>query len=331
MKLFESLNENATAIALSSDEKLYAFVNKDKIMKVHSVEDGKIVASFKIPKRPSKIAFSASCKEIIVGDRFGDMNEYSIEDGKALVDKIMPESEESDKKLLLGHVSLLTDFCVSPDGKTIASADRDEKVRLTQFPKTYVIKGFCLGHKSFVSAICFPPTDSTRLISGGKDEFIYLWNLQNGYEIVSELNIKNYIDQNEFSFVSRIVPLHDDCFIATFHNLDKVLFLNLRDDRLQIIKETELPGAVLGVSVLQSGTIIIHLLNQENHQTLHKLRYNQDGNIESQVMSDISLEDYSSDLRTTYQNIERELKKPESFEAEDGDRVENRKKTKLNK
>uniref|UniRef100_A0A915LRG8 Uncharacterized protein n=1 Tax=Meloidogyne javanica TaxID=6303 RepID=A0A915LRG8_MELJA len=37
----------------------------------------------------------------------------------------------------------LLDFCISPNGKFVLTADRDEKIRISRFPQTYVIEGFC--------------------------------------------------------------------------------------------------------------------------------------------------------------------------------------------
>jgi len=48
---------------------------------------------------------------------------------------------------MLGHVSMLTDILLSKDEKYVITSDRDEKIRVTKYPKTYIIKNFCLGHK----------------------------------------------------------------------------------------------------------------------------------------------------------------------------------------
>ncbi|KAI7634531.1 hypothetical protein KC343_g2343 [Hortaea werneckii] len=86
-----------------------------------------------------------------------------------------------EHKLLLGHVSMLTDVVFAThkvEGKErgfILTADRDEHVRISRGPpQSHVIEGFCLGHKDYVSKLCIiPGTD--MLVSGGGDEELFIW------------------------------------------------------------------------------------------------------------------------------------------------------------
>ncbi|KAL9628604.1 MAG: hypothetical protein Q9164_007207 [Protoblastenia rupestris] len=92
-----------------------------------------------------------------------------------------------DHRLLLGHVSLLTDVIstslsasVSPSGRSrsyILTADRDEHIRISRgMPQAHIIEGYCLGHKNFISRLCIPEGHERLLVSGGGDDHIYLWN-----------------------------------------------------------------------------------------------------------------------------------------------------------
>lgn len=98
---------------------------------------------------------------------------------------LTPKTKEPLKfehKLLLGHVSMLTDLTHATrevDGKPrgyIITADRDEHIRVSRAPpQSHVIEGYCLGHKEFVSKVCLiPGTD--LLVSGGGDGWIGVWD-----------------------------------------------------------------------------------------------------------------------------------------------------------
>ena len=104
------------------------------------------------------------------------------------------EPPQFEHELLLGHVSMLTDLAfVSIDddqgrGNTsdkamrrsyIITADRDEHIRISRGPpQSYVIEGFCLGHKEFVSKLCVLGVEV--LVSGGGDDHIMVWNWLEG-------------------------------------------------------------------------------------------------------------------------------------------------------
>lgn len=117
---------------------------------------------------------------------------------KALEQQLKSSSMASDKskpgfkhKLLLGHVSLLTDVAFatvpaerSPSGKPrsyVLTSDRDEHIRVSRGPsQTHIIENYCLGHTSFVSKLCIPPSRQDILISGGGDGFLFVWNWLEG-------------------------------------------------------------------------------------------------------------------------------------------------------
>ena len=87
-----------------------------------------------------------------------------------------------ERKLLLGHVSMLTDLAYATqnvDGKQrgyIITADRDEHIRVSRCPpQSHVIEGYCLGHKEFVSKICLVP-GTDLLVTGGGDHWVGIWN-----------------------------------------------------------------------------------------------------------------------------------------------------------
>jgi len=54
------------------------------------------------------------------------------------------------------------------------SVDRDEHVRISVFPETYIIYAVGLGHTAFVSAVA---SVGERIVSGGGDRKVILWDV----------------------------------------------------------------------------------------------------------------------------------------------------------
>ncbi|PSK60121.1 Thioredoxin reductase [Elsinoe australis] len=91
-----------------------------------------------------------------------------------------------EHKLLLGHVSMLTDLqlvCHEVEGKRkryIMTCDRDEHIRISRgIPQTHVIESYCLGHTEFVHCIRHIP-GTTTLVSAGGDEWLGVWDWLTG-------------------------------------------------------------------------------------------------------------------------------------------------------
>ncbi|EPS38862.1 hypothetical protein H072_7357 [Dactylellina haptotyla CBS 200.50] len=165
---------------------------EDKTLRLLSQDTLQVVKEWTLHKRPSSIALIDNDSTIVVGDKFGDVYSFTIPPPSGA----LPE-DSADNKLLLGHVSMLTTLTTasssssssssSSDGsnghgtakhkKYIITADRDEHVRVTNHPLTHVIHGFCLGHTQFVSRLLV--TSSNRLISGGGDDWLGVWDWQN--------------------------------------------------------------------------------------------------------------------------------------------------------
>ena len=83
--------------------------------------------------------------------------------------------------MLFGHISMLLAMKVCPQEKFIVTCDRDEKVRVTNYPSVYNIQTYLLGHREFVSCCAF--IDNHHVLTGSGDSKIKLWNIINGDEL----------------------------------------------------------------------------------------------------------------------------------------------------
>ncbi len=59
--------------------------------------------------------------------------------------------KSKEGKLVLGHLSMLLDALVTECGRYLVTCDRDEKIRVSSYPNSHNIEGFCLGHTDFVT------------------------------------------------------------------------------------------------------------------------------------------------------------------------------------
>lgn len=134
-------------------------------------EHAKLVSIRLLTRASSALAFSSDSKRLLVTDKTGDCYEFSCEDYEVL------------PKLLLGHLSIVYDILWSKDEKFIITCDRDDKIRVTNYPNTYDIHSYCLGHKEFVAGLELLNDDVLISISG--DKSLKLWNFKEGKELKS--------------------------------------------------------------------------------------------------------------------------------------------------
>jgi tRNA (guanine-N(7)-)-methyltransferase subunit TRM82 len=179
-----------------------------------------------MPKRPCSIAVTPDDKTILCGDKFGDVYNLPLhasessglkppQDAKETPKVFKPSASELtvhtkknrmtlqnqlrtaqqardkpslgfENKVILGHVSLLTDLKYvllpadqSPSAKSrnyLLTSDRDEHIRVSRgLPQSYITELYCQGHTEFVSKLCVPDWQRDVLISGGGDSFLLVW------------------------------------------------------------------------------------------------------------------------------------------------------------
>ncbi|KAJ3084465.1 WD repeat-containing protein 4 [Rhizoclosmatium hyalinum] len=162
------------AIAFHRNGELMAVASDSRSVQLWNTKTWSLVAAKPLLKRPNAIAFSGnetSLGDLVVADKFGDV--YRI-----------PLGAGSEKaKLLLGHCSLVTDMILSHENGLLITSDRDEKIRVSLFPDTFEIDGFCLGHKGFITKMAPVPNRPTEIISGGGDGTLIRWNVTTHSEI----------------------------------------------------------------------------------------------------------------------------------------------------
>ncbi|ODV79721.1 guanine-N(7)--methyltransferase subunit TRM82 [Suhomyces tanzawaensis NRRL Y-17324] len=180
------------SLNLSKDEKyLVGTTDSDKAAVIFEVDLAnsenclKIIKRQIFPKRPCAVSIGDD-SDLIVADKFGDVYATTIDSE--------PPVDEKALTPILGHVSMLSDvkFTRFNGKKFILTGDRDEHIRITNYPKAYVVKNWLFGHHEFVSTLHIPSYDPSLLISGGGDDYLCLWKWYDN-KLLAKIELRDLI------------------------------------------------------------------------------------------------------------------------------------------
>ncbi|OWB56018.1 hypothetical protein B5S28_g1908 [[Candida] boidinii] len=288
-------------IYFSRNEKyLLALTDNDKAVIVFEISPETGLTFIKrqtLAKRPCTLSTSIDDQDIVVGDKFGDV--YSL----SLTDKTVQE-DVSKIEPILGHVSMLTVVSViERNNKSyVISADRDEHIRISNYPKSYVIDKWLFGHKQFVSAVVAPEWLNDKiLISGGGDKFLCSWNWTKprGSEMLQKFEIHDMItkyltdehltverfqneagDLREYA-VSQILCISESKKILVFvENIRAFFIFDLSDEGiLSLCQTVELESSIIYATNTLNGDIFLSLKNDKPESSVAILRENSESKL----------------------------------------------------
>jgi tRNA (guanine-N(7)-)-methyltransferase subunit TRM82 len=192
------------AIALTADDS--TIICADKFGDVYSIPllfaDPSAISTGQEESNKTTALLTKSSKPFV--SAANDLTVHSVRNRRALQNQMRQKHNISEKsepqferKLLLGHVSMLTDIAlIERNGQNyIITADRDEHIRISRgIPQAHVIEGYCLGHKDFVSRLCLPARKPNLLISGGGDDDICVWDWSLG-KLLHKVNLRSQTER----------------------------------------------------------------------------------------------------------------------------------------
>eukprot|EP00105_Crassostrea_gigas_P025763 XP_011446427.1 PREDICTED: tRNA (guanine-N(7)-)-methyltransferase non-catalytic subunit wdr4 isoform X1 [Crassostrea gigas] len=127
-------------------------------------ERWELVSNRAISRRCTVLTFTKDEQDVLVADKWGDVFRFSVTD---------PQKEGL---LLLGHLSMLLDILTTKGDKYVVTTDRDNKIRISEYPNSYNIHTYCLHHTEYVSSVVYNE-DPEILLSGSGDGTIVIWDL----------------------------------------------------------------------------------------------------------------------------------------------------------
>lgn len=128
-----------------------------------------------LPKRITSVSIDASFTHVVVSDAVGDV--YRLPLAQSV--NMKSEDDAQEQYRLLGHFSTVTS--VSLTSNYVATTDRDNKIRVSRYPLSYVIESFCLSHTQFISSVQYIERD--LLLSASGDGTIRLWHALKGTQL----------------------------------------------------------------------------------------------------------------------------------------------------
>ncbi|KAF7074626.1 hypothetical protein CFC21_079472 [Triticum aestivum] len=222
------------AISFSADGALFASAGDDKLVKIWKTDSWRCIQTITSEKRVSAVAISKDGLYVTFADKFGVIWLVTVgEHGGGQV------SSDNKPVSLYGHYcSIITSMKFSPDGRFIATADRDFKIRVTSFPKNPIkgapeIQSFCLGHTEFVSSIAFTSHSggSSFLLSGGGDSSVRLWDYITGclldtYEVKDKVGEQPNETEDSNLAIADLCLTNDDSLVAVaIQSLNGIMLL----------------------------------------------------------------------------------------------------------
>lgn len=151
----------------------------NKILIIYNVPGWETYCSGTVERKAVSVQFFPKSNVVLVADKSGCVTFYSYSQGNL-----------TKKDLILGHNSMLTGALITNDERYVITSDRDEKIRISNYPNVYNIQSYCLGHEQFVSSINILPSDKRILMSGSGDGTIRFWDFVKGKELL-QFNTNN--------------------------------------------------------------------------------------------------------------------------------------------
>lgn len=254
--------EHRAIIEMALYSHVLVWFGEDKFLRVYDLETCTELPERELVKRAC--ALNVDDNTIIVGDKFGDVYVYPVIPATTIPAERITYTQTKDEEVsnvspILGHVSMLTSVLMTPkvQGKRyIISADRDEHIRISNFPDGYDIEAFCLGHEQFISSLLLPSSRPGTLISAGGDDYIVTWDWRTGNllrkDILHEAVDLARSEDRGFAILKILHLAPVDLIVVLVEGVKALFLCSLNHDKEKTCRRVELKGPALDISVSES-------------------------------------------------------------------------------
>jgi hypothetical protein len=179
--IISPIQDRIRLVSISS--KYIGFAADDKLLVVFD-HQWNLLLQAKTVKKLNKVIFDGN--DVLCCDKFGDVYRYKV--------PTTLDSKSQTPRLLLGHVSICTDILLTQHAnrKLLCSVDRDEKLRISEYPNAFEIHAFGLLHTEFISRVC---ELNGHLITGGGDDYLAVWTKD--AKFIQKLDLTPYIEEED--------------------------------------------------------------------------------------------------------------------------------------
>lgn len=142
----------------SKCELVVCFADKSFKLWINIGTEASVLAHTGVSARRATAAVIDKAGNVLISDKSGDVYRYQRLAGGSL---------DNDGTVILGHVSMLMVMELTIDASKLLTGDRDNKIRLSNYPLTFDIHGFCLGHHECITAVTLSPCGQFILSGSG--------------------------------------------------------------------------------------------------------------------------------------------------------------------
>ncbi|EDR29283.1 wdr4-prov protein, putative [Entamoeba dispar SAW760] len=191
--------------ALELSNKMVVVLCDDKTVNIYN--DKVLTHHLLLTKKPTSVCEIDN--QILVSDKFGDVYRFKIDEMPLATEDINKLKDTIAQNIILAHFSVINQIEISKKKNAIITCDRDEKVRVTRYPRTDIIQSFCYGFVELVTSCkCEEINNIPIVVCGSCDGTMRIYKIENGEEI----KMKQF-DKNDVVIIYDVEAMNEELHI----------------------------------------------------------------------------------------------------------------------